>query len=410
MPQPLIFISHSAKEENTVQVLNALSAELGADYNVLLDRERLQPGYDWRPDLHVWLGQCNGAVIVFSPAALESPWVLKEATILTWRRALDKDFVVVPVVLSGVSSELLRQDPFAPLAITEIQAIKGGSAGEIAQRVHARLTELKDKFEVESPLQALERIVATDLRQKARPEDLHNIAGNLGLDLGPWDPHTDYCALLAQKLFAADYQIVIQAVVELLPYLRCEDAKQILEILTPFWVKPEAATNIPKVSRQPKGQRAVAINAKRADFTGHMYVRRAYCRFPSWQVCQINAIAGEDQAGSLVNEARRVLQAIYGVTSDTDLNDLMEQLEDEGEPVFIVIPPGYIDEAAFGKVRQTYPSVTFIRLLGDEQPDEEQLRLKNIVFLTPALQPDQETVAYFKYVNVRSKVSAIGAK
>ena len=89
--KPRVFISHSTKEEFSEQVLKAIKTVLEPDFHLLLDRDVLPPGEEWRHELHTWLGWCHAAVILFSPEALVSSWVLKEATILTWRRDLDKD-------------------------------------------------------------------------------------------------------------------------------------------------------------------------------------------------------------------------------------------------------------------------------------------------------------------------------
>lgn len=122
-----IFISHSAKDEDTKKVLEGLSQQLRAKgFDVLLDRERLAAGQEWRSELFSWLKSCHCAVILFSKDAINSSWVLQETTILNWRRSYEQEFVIIPVYLNVKLSEL-DTDRFAALDLSRLQGIKAGS-------------------------------------------------------------------------------------------------------------------------------------------------------------------------------------------------------------------------------------------------------------------------------------------
>ena len=108
MTRARIFISHSCKdveiaddvpfedEDRPAQaaaqyarhIRDEVERLLGDDFEVLLDRKLLDPGDRWSIKLKRWLGECDGAVLLLSEDAIESKWVLQEATILTWRRHL----------------------------------------------------------------------------------------------------------------------------------------------------------------------------------------------------------------------------------------------------------------------------------------------------------------------------------
>jgi hypothetical protein len=80
-----IFISHSTDKDDATgrQRLNAVDAALkGAPpgHDVLLDIKRLEASFEWRAELDEWMTTCHAAVLLLTPKALESPWVLKEAT------------------------------------------------------------------------------------------------------------------------------------------------------------------------------------------------------------------------------------------------------------------------------------------------------------------------------------------
>lgn len=142
--KPQIFISHSAKDAEAKAVLDALDDRLRAvGFEVLLDKERLQPGAMWRDDLHRWMDVCRAAVILLSNDALTSAWVMQEATILAGRRSRDQQFVVLPVLLSRVQRSDFAQGPFASLAINQIQAAHEDTPAAIAEQVVQRLAPLK---------------------------------------------------------------------------------------------------------------------------------------------------------------------------------------------------------------------------------------------------------------------------
>lgn len=121
---------------------------------VWFDRKRLEPGDDWELDIVGALHTCEGAVLLLTPDALESPWVLREATVLGDRRSRWPDLRLVPVLLAGTTHESLGKHPWwAALGITRwqpVQAPQGafeGSGGDsdlawIVDQVAAKLGAL----------------------------------------------------------------------------------------------------------------------------------------------------------------------------------------------------------------------------------------------------------------------------
>ena len=124
--KPLIFISHSAKDDFAIQVRDTLYAKLvEMGFDVLMDKERLEIGTAWYKMIWEWIQQCNAAIILFSKDALDSPWVFFEATTLLTRRDEEQTFDVLPVRFTSVSREELDKSNFAPFRINDIQAVTG---------------------------------------------------------------------------------------------------------------------------------------------------------------------------------------------------------------------------------------------------------------------------------------------
>jgi 8-oxo-dGTP pyrophosphatase MutT (NUDIX family) len=164
-----IFISHSAKDEDAKAVLTALYRRLSReDFEVLLDRERLAAGSEWRIELFAWLKRCHGAVILFSQDALRSSWVLQEATILNWRRIYEPDFVIIPVYLPPVKPSDLDTDWFAALDFGRIHGIKGRLIDGVDGIVEKVVTQVK---QARPNLQAVQQYDKTLTATKELPPE-----------------------------------------------------------------------------------------------------------------------------------------------------------------------------------------------------------------------------------------------
>src|SRR5258705_202707 len=115
-----VFISHSSKDKALTEELSEkLRSAVGSQpgYVVLVNYTELQPGKPWPKQIHELMAQCHAAVILLTPDAVASPWVLTEATILTWRLSLDSSFRVMPVRFPGVTDEMLTREKFGPLML-----------------------------------------------------------------------------------------------------------------------------------------------------------------------------------------------------------------------------------------------------------------------------------------------------
>jgi hypothetical protein len=101
---------------------------------VWFDRRRLEPGDEWELDIVEALHTCEAAVLLLTPDALESPWVLREATVLGDRRSRWPGLRLVPVLFAGTTYETLGKNPWwAALDIARwqtVQAPRGAFEGD----------------------------------------------------------------------------------------------------------------------------------------------------------------------------------------------------------------------------------------------------------------------------------------
>ena len=411
MPKPRIFISHSAKDAFTVNVRDQLYEALKTEeFEPLLDKERLESGKEWRTQLRTWLGLCHGAIILFSKNIFEtnterligSPWVLNEASILIWRRELDKNFFVLPIMLPGVEVTALNNGLFEPLNLPEIQAISvqeatDEMAKDIVERIVKRLHDLKDKFST-SPFQRLEKVIVDGLK-KLDQADLEDVAQELAIDLGPWRADEQCATAFVRALFHREIDVIAKAIELLAPYPSVDKKTlyNMRDILTAFWIDPAAVASIPRVVLQPEKQRAISLRASQP-IIASMYIQRACCTYPSWPDALLNNDAGTDAAGRLtleIIESLRDRLKLYDrgkPRSDSDVKQHVRKMYG-AKPLFVIIP-NFVDVDVLAKVREEFPTVTFFLLFQQDLLDFDVLQGNYINYLQPELSAEQaETVA-----------------
>jgi hypothetical protein len=143
-----VFVSHSSRTPDALGRLEALVKSLRSGKNgveVLYDKELITAGARWREVIHAMLAECDAAIILVTPDALRSPWVLKEAIILRWRHDRDPNFQLF-VSADVDRAELQKNRLWDPIDLPEIQFLPSGSAADKAASVKKRLACLAAHF------------------------------------------------------------------------------------------------------------------------------------------------------------------------------------------------------------------------------------------------------------------------
>jgi hypothetical protein len=365
MTKAQIFISHSARDDEIDDAVpldgetdprrrrlkyakalrDAIVAGLGDDYEVLLDRQLLDPGDRWRAKLLRWLGCCHGAVILLSEDSIQSKWVLQEATIATWRKWLRDDFMLVPVIVGNLQMDQVEKAGFGPLQVAEFQGAKlGGSAAltranaeQLAQQVVARLDALKGSGDGDNDMQRWIEDVAA--RLQGIPETiLHRTCTALQIDAADWAHFPDREATVAHRLLHASLHAAGDALEAIKGALPHEEFAELAAKVLPIWVREEAASVLAcRVQAAGAGASPwFALNTDRPA-TARDYAQRAYC-CPNWwsnRCLDFDEPLGEGQEAEALVELERKLRAQLRIL-DTDPPDKLAQRLAR-RPFFVVI-------------------------------------------------------------------------
>jgi hypothetical protein len=396
MANPKVFLSHSSKSAYALRVLDRLAQALRAKgFDILLDKERLCPGQEWRAKLHDWLATCHGAVILFSREAIGgtrgpgSDWVLKEATILTWRRALNPRLLVVPALLGDVGREETKKAGFGPLQLDELQFASAPTADETDANADAVTQAIVAQFDGFTPgetdplLSKWRRRVRACLR-KVDGDDLAAAADAVGI------PQTDrgmsgdeLCDTLAHHFLCSDLKAVLPALRELRNSLPADQVPTFADLVLPIWVPQEAARGILPITRRPEAQRLLSINTDYAALAEH-FLKRATCCQPEVAVVKTTGVAGEAVDEEILAAYRRAFERELGVEPGRPPKVVLEACRQHSEPFFALVSQAALVPGVLRALRD-YPKVTLVLMPGLSGVDAATVGVPALEAIRPQL-------------------------
>lgn len=401
-----IFISHSSHSETAKSFVTELSELLRRKgFEVFLEFKDIQSADDWNKEIHERLASCHAGVLLLTPESITRPWVLKEATILTWRRSLQPDcFKLFPVVFDGVTDQALEQQKFGPLVISSIQKIAGRTPEAIAEEIKQVIGAA---VETDTPLDQLAAVLADLLAPPvAGRSTAERLARKLGIDETRWAPNEpadlSRVLLIAGRLLQESlghYKGVYDLMSDLLPTMSNEFARKTLTIVAPYWVPADAAGRLCEIVN--RSQRwAVAMNGVYLrSFSFKMYLRRA---FPLREgACQLNLAGGGSEA-MIEETVEEIYFALEGLWH-AERNIIPKLLATNPDPLFVVLPREVSDEAALGRLESEFPRLTFVLDAGkDAGALDSFAALSHVEALRPALDIGKEERAYLDYLHAES--------
>jgi hypothetical protein len=387
--KPAIFISHSAKDPDSTRLLDELKTELERrGFEVLLDYARLQTGQKWRDEIHTWMSACHGAVILFTENAYnDSDWVLKEATILSWRVALDRDFKqrLIPVLFEPVEGPWLSEGRYEPLALGETQAIAHGEANIVARIADAFMPLFQEW--PSTPLDEVLAEIATILRAVSE-QRLRTVAAKLAKPIA-WNPASgDTADIFAREILHVDLERVKDVLLELQPSLGASSALRILDFVSPYCIDPVAATPVARVALTEPGtppRDAVALNANDARIAD-LHVQRARKRLKRWAIVRVTADgSGGDLEGALRQQIQAALLIESGVSNEPELlSGELAAAREDGDPYFVLIK-SFVPPHILQRLRLAYPDCTLMVLTGESSTEPYDDTSSGVTVLRPLL-------------------------
>lgn len=391
-----LFISHSSKTDASLQDLHEICLKLQAhdnDCHVLVDKSgEIYPSEDWEKRLDEWLAECHAAVILVTKAALQSWWVLKEATILKWRWQLDPNFNhLFIVLLDGLDAGVFEQEPYKTINFQQIQFITDhdDNPDNIVAKVEAELAKIQPtdttfdrvKGAISGNLQKVDSAAVIQACQDLQIEErLEETVCWSGSDNAPQAEALARLMLRENHTSLKFYNDVIDAIS---PPLHHDWARSLYETIYPLWVCEEAAVQLPLswIENTP-GMKRLALNGKKLRrFTAESFVRRANPLSKDWLLIPVAKI--HTNAKSITAEIRKYFRE--EVIDDPDASDeeTDEEIESFPSPVYILLPENLIDETMLDELQLIYKSAVFLLCAGQLMPPADALPAKTRAVMPP---------------------------
>jgi len=265
------------------QLLAQAPADLGLE--VLVDMHSLEPGQPWPSQLHEMMGYCQAGILLLTKNSINSPWVLKEATILTWRKAVEKKFELFVVQDSDIVPIDLQVAKFDPLMLGDIQRVIAQKPIDIAKQVVSRLNTIANRT-FDTPYETIVGLLSILIKQIDN-DILKKIRVRLQLKVPPWryaqDDTAPDAALIARHLLRGEigtYSELAQFVADLAPQVTpVQTVRNIFQLVAPYWVPIEDAGRLPALWGEVPQDRvpiAVMIGKHIGNYSADMYIRRAH--------------------------------------------------------------------------------------------------------------------------------------
>jgi len=391
-----LFISHSSRLDDPeisndpdqnpnlkllLDVIYDIKNEYGDAIEILVDKDEkgLPAGHDWEKRLNEWLAECHAAVILLSKRAIEnSNWVKKEAAILSWRRELDKNFLLIPILLQGQTTpDDLEKDLFGTLRISKDQCIRDVNTGQdVLNGIKNALGEketLQGKIRL-TPFDRLQVVVAKLLAENSDSNTLKDAWDELtGEDKPLWDPNaiTQFSHALTRYLLRdnanslANFTAVLN---NIRPKVKQDNAKEIFEYVRSLWVDAKAAGCIPQSKTH---QKFLAQNGNHLpNFTFKRYTERAWPMDSNYKV--VSTSSTEEK--TLFEQIRAEFKRSQRISLSSDQCDAI--INSYPRQIVIYIPAkaqdggGLLDDPLLRTtLRHKYPKAIFVLGTGDQLPE-----------------------------------------
>ncbi len=387
---PVVYLAH-ALEGGRARPLKATLEEMleGQGLAVSISGEDLRTGEGWRQELYRRLATCDGALVVLYGSEEVSPYLLRELTILNWRRSLEPEFKLVIVA----SSDSLSQPSLAPLGLAELQTVEIEDLGMLEQpEVRARIVGGFGRLQAASrDVRALHRVAAesaglleavpAEVVERTRTLQDFDVAA-IDLNDAGGGSRFSLASHLVREIPNYGLEVLLRPVNSLVPYLDPGSTRRLIDVLAPLWVPPQAAAQIRAASQRPPGERGFTLVCEYNE-TVEMYLRRAF--LGERPLVLVPDLGPDEWAQDIQRKLRRLLEETLAGGGPISFPPLLKRLRARTRrvPVYVIIEEdlGGTSQA----VSRIYPDLTVVVRTPPDGPRVEQFEV-----IEPQLSPEEE--------------------
>jgi hypothetical protein len=357
---------HQQRKRYLAQLLEALpQAFARKKLDVWIDRREVSAGDEFDQAVCLSLIRCSATVVLVDRDALDSEYMQEEARLLGWRKILEPELQIVPVLLGDVTALDFARSPLG----------RSGGLSHLsvltpASRKQNRLVAQKTAIEVSNhidlvPLAPKAARWVNDLAHfigQAPAHALDEAARSLGIPADTLAAHREKHALVAAALLNSDLRDAFVVMRTLAEYLPQEDRRAAVRRVVPLWVDLDDARMLMRVMDVPPERRIVHLIAGRLLPAGHA-VLRAGASQDNVQMAELSSIAGEDMAAELIARYDDKLRSAMNFEPGDGPDEVHEYMSMVNTVAFALIkcdqvPPPVIREVLLVLIKR-FPGVVF---------------------------------------------------
>jgi hypothetical protein len=421
-----VFISHSCKDSEAGGTEDAHRAAVLAyarnvrarvvskldagEFEVWLDQLGLAPGDQWRAKLHRWLGSCNAAIVLLDEESVRSKWLLKEATVLAWRRDIGAPVTIVPALLGAFRAEDIAASPLSEIGLDWSQAARVSSSELSDENAEALATRIVASVQsvAAAPVRTdMERWIAAvhGILRRVEPDPyLLDAAEQLGITQDDWVDAGDDDATLAATLAHHLLYAPLDQTLDALEALRdgVESFRTLVDLVRPVWVDVQAGQCLNAyVGAAPPP--IVVIVAHKFQ-TARDYVRRArFCQVKPERIIHGQLPTGMSPGREAEAAFLSAMGAEWNLSLPDDRDTILQALRDERVQRFVVFGPDPVPPAVIRELRQAHERLRFVVLRTRDHAETVSAAL-DAKLVRPFLGSGDEDVAHGKLTGIEELV------
>lgn len=390
--EPTIFISHSTsklpKTDDSVRLKEALQLRLQAKgWRVFIDSQSVSGGDLWRTEILHTLATAKAGIILLNDDASKSDWVKAEALIMCFRKSINRNFPLLPIVLPGANLDATFIKTYEPFQFNEIQKAMATFAG--GQSIDDFAQTVADNPVLEQGRQSeaqgadwVQKVV--NIMAGLKPDALCQIVEKMKLiaepDLLTPLPSEELCLrvrwALANLLHHESPQTCLTALQILTGHLSEGRARQLKPHLLSKWVDNESAEILLLAAREPEQQGLLALNTSKQQVVDR-YTERLTTELPiPGPIVPLISVPGPkgdfDEAGlkRLVEKAIALKLDPLELSDENDKEQSLQavvaaQLQPDKFAVCI-LPKQFSNKSLLKELRSRFSRIIFIALSGDK--------------------------------------------
>ncbi len=413
MCKPILFISHSTNTlpdtDRSVKIKKCLEDALPEyGWNVFIDKD-IRPGDKWRMEILHNLTEAQAGIILFNERAIsQSTWVAAEALILSFRKSIDPNFQIIPVLLDGKGIDDTCFDQYEPFQLKEIQVIKDNPS-RAPQEFVKDIIDCLDSSRAGLPPMSpwVHRVVSLLDKDKIEITYLQEAAERLKLSVecDLWNkPEINrrkcLCRTIVELMHYRHPLDYIGAINLLLRQLS-GSSNDFRDCLTAKWVENKAMEIILYAFHNPGKFRILTINTRQQDIID-IYLKRAEIEIPdedgTTRFFPVSGAAGEgDEAIEMQIDEAIKANIAPNPRLDDNGNELpphqaaAKQLTKPGDFAICALPKEFAKERILKKLCQKYADarIVFLVPVGDQAEYLERFGHIGGVPLRPPLNNDK---------------------